>query len=110
MANFYSRLINISLMLPLLAGSLLAGDSKASFPKPALDDPRAQAGGQQTAVLAGGCFWGVQLVFQHVKGVSGVVSGYSGGAEKTAKYKVVSTGTTGHAESVKITYDPAKIS
>jgi peptide-methionine (S)-S-oxide reductase len=109
MARF-SRLINSSLVVSLLAGSLLAADSKAAFPKPALDESHALGNGQQTAVLAGGCFWGVQLVFQHVKGVSSAVSGYSGGVEKTAKYKVVSTGNTGHAESVKVTYDPAQIS
>ena len=65
---------------------------------------------QQTAVLAGGCFWGVDAVFKHVKGVSQVVSGYSGGAAQTAHYDLVSEGDTGHAESVEITYDPAQIS
>jgi len=64
----------------------------------------------QTAVLAGGCFWGVDAVFKHVKGVKSVVSGYSGGTRSTAHYEMVSTGTTGQAESVKVTFDPAKIS
>jgi peptide-methionine (S)-S-oxide reductase len=78
-------------------------------------DPSGKAGSQsretvQTAVLAGGCFWGVDAVFKHVKGVSNVVSGYSGGARSTAHYEMVGTGTTGQAESVKITFDPAKIS
>lgn len=68
------------------------------------------AGRAQTAVLAGGCFWGVDAVFRHVKGVSTVVSGYSGGDRATANYEAVSTGATGHAEAVSITYDPAKIS
>jgi peptide-methionine (S)-S-oxide reductase len=68
------------------------------------------AGGAQTAVLAGGCFWGVDAVFKHVKGVSTVVSGYSGGDRATANYEAVSTGATGHAEAVSIAYDPAKIS
>jgi peptide-methionine (S)-S-oxide reductase len=68
------------------------------------------AGRAQTAVLAGGCFWGVDAVFRHVKGVSTVVSGYSGGDRATANYEAVSTGATGHAEAVIITYDPAKIS
>ena len=68
------------------------------------------AGGKQTAVLAGGCFWGVDAVFKHVKGVSSVASGYAGGNAATAQYEVVSTGETGHAESVKITYDPSKVS
>ncbi len=66
--------------------------------------------GDQTAVLAGGCFWGVDAVFKHVKGVKSVASGYSGGEEDTAHYELVSMGTTGHAESVKITYDPSQIS
>jgi len=65
---------------------------------------------EQTAVLAGGCFWGVDAVFKHVRGVSSVVSGYAGGNAATARYEVVSTGTTGHAESVKITYDPSQVS
>lgn len=65
---------------------------------------------EQTAVFAGGCFWGVDAVFKHVKGVSKVVSGYSGGSQATANYGTVSTGTTGHAESVQVTYDPAKVS
>jgi len=66
--------------------------------------------GPQTAVFAGGCFWGVDAVFKHVKGVSEVVSGYSGGSAATAQYEAVSTGMTGHAESVKITYDPTQVS
>ena len=78
-------------------------------PPPAVD---AAAGTDQTqtVVLAGGCFWGVQAVFQHVKGVTNAVSGYSGGSKDTAKYMVVSSGTTGHAESVQITFDPRQIS
>src|SRR6185437_51544 len=79
-------------------------------PKASMDAPLAKAKGQQTAVLAGGCFWGVQAVFQHVKGVLSATSGYSGGPAKAAEYEVVSTGSTGHAESVKITYDPSQIS
>ena len=65
--------------------------------------------GPETAVLAGGCFWGVDAVFRHVKGVTSVVSGYSGGNAETAHYETVSTGTTGHAETVKITYDPSQL-
>ena len=64
----------------------------------------------QTAVIAGGCFWGVQGVFEHVKGVRKVISGYSGGAKSTAQYETVSSGTTGHAESVQITFNPAEVS
>ena len=80
------------------------------LPDPAVDTPLAKTSGQQTAVLAGGCFWGIQLVYQHVKGVSSATSGYSGGTANNADYELVSTGTTGHAESVKITYDPSQIS
>ncbi|MDQ6785815.1 MAG: peptide-methionine (S)-S-oxide reductase MsrA, partial [Acidobacteriota bacterium] len=67
-------------------------------------------GEQQTAVFAGGCFWGLEAVFEHIKGVSDVTNGYSGGTAKTADYETVSTGETGHAESVKITFDPAQVS
>jgi peptide-methionine (S)-S-oxide reductase len=81
----------------------------AVVPAPMQDAPRATASGQQTAVLSGGCFWGVQAVFQHVKGVITATSGYAGGAAKTAEYEIVSTGETGHAESVQIVYDPSQI-
>jgi len=74
-----------------------------------MDATRASTSGKQSAVLSGGCFWGVQAVFQHVKGVMSATSGYSGGAAKTAEYEIVSTGETGHAESVQIVYDPALI-
>jgi peptide-methionine (S)-S-oxide reductase len=84
--------------------------SARSIPDPAVDAPLSSAKGEQIAVLAGGCFWGVEAVFEHVKGVSDVKSGYSGGSTETARYEKVGTGETGHAESVKITYDPAKIS
>lgn len=77
---------------------------------PAVDVPKASAGKLQTAVVAGGCFWGVQGVFEHVKGVSKAVSGYSGGDKSTADYDQVSTGRTGHAESVQITFDPTEVS
>jgi peptide-methionine (S)-S-oxide reductase len=76
---------------------------------PALDNPKA-AGALQTAVLSGGCFWGVQGVFEHVRGVHKVLSGYAGGNRASADYETVSSGTTGHAESVQITFDPAEIS
>jgi len=81
----------------------------AGFPDPVVDTPR-EAGKTETAVLAGGCFWGMEGVFESLKGVTKVVSGYSGGKANTAHYEMVSTGTTGHAESVQITYDPAQIS
>jgi len=72
--------------------------------------PVKTAKGEQTAIFAGGCFWGVEAVFEHIKGVRNVTSGYSGGAAKTANYEAVSGGETGHAEAVKITYDPSQIS
>lgn len=81
----------------------------AAMPEPTVDTPRASVPSQQTAVLSGGCFWGVQAVFQHVKGVISATSGYSGGSKKTAEYEIVSTGETGHAESVQIVYDPSQI-
>jgi peptide-methionine (S)-S-oxide reductase len=71
---------------------------------------QAASSGHDTAVFSGGCFWGVDAVFKHVKGVDQVVSGYAGGAANTAQYETVSTGTTGHAESVQVTYDPSKVS
>ncbi len=72
--------------------------------------PSSRAQAEQTAVLSGGCFWGVDAVFKHVMGVTSVVSGYAGGSAATAEYETVSTGTTGHAESVEITYDPSRVS
>jgi peptide-methionine (S)-S-oxide reductase len=80
----------------------------AGFPSAAVDEQPAKRG-QETAVIAGGCFWGIQAVFQHVKGVVSATSGYSGGDAKSPGYEQVSTGTTGHAESVKITYEPWQI-
>lgn len=100
------------LLLALLAGTVActAGNaSPSAVPAPAVDASKAAKPGEQTAVIAGGCFWGIQAVFQHVKGVSRATSGYSGGEARTAEYEVVSTGETGHAESVKITYDPSQI-
>src|ERR1700737_2992372 len=82
----------------------------APLPDPATDVPKAAAKGHASAVFAGGCFWGVDAVFKHVKGVTGVTSGYSGGASKTAHYELVGTGATGHAEAVQVVYDPSQIS
>jgi len=90
----------------LVAAASLFG---AEVPPPAVDIP-AGASHQAVAVLAGGCFWGLEAVFEHLKGVTDVVSGYAGGAANTAHYEMVGTGRTGHAESVQITYDPAEIS
>jgi peptide-methionine (S)-S-oxide reductase len=85
-------------------------NAKTAFPKPAVDAPLASAKSAETAVVSGGCFWGIQAVFQHLKGVVSATSGYSGGAANTAHYGDVSTGATGHAESVKIVFDPSQIS
>lgn len=82
----------------------------ASVPAPLVDEPTAAPASSETAVLAGGCFWGVQGVFQHVKGVTAAVSGYAGGSVANPSYDDVSSGTTGHAESVRITYDPTQVS
>lgn len=92
-------------MLPVFASSHAA----PSLPDPKVDTPLAPQKGTRTAVFAGGCFWGVEAVFKHVKGVTQSVSGYAGGDAKTAKYEIVSSGDTGHAESVRVTYDPARI-
>ena len=81
-----------------------------ALPDAKLDAPKATAKSDAVAVFAGGCFWGVEAVFEHVKGVKDAVSGYAGGKSGSAQYETVSTGDTGHAESVKVTYDPAKIS
>lgn len=80
------------------------------IPSPSMDIPAAEATGPQVAVLAGGCFWGLQGMFEHVRGVTKVVAGYSGGAQATAHYEMVGTETTGHAESVEITFDPKQVS
>jgi peptide-methionine (S)-S-oxide reductase len=93
----------------LLAFAAVGVAAQPSFPDPAVDTPKASSPGKDTAVLAGGCFWGMEAVFEHLKGVKNVVSGFAGGEKSTAHYDQVSTGTTGHAESVKITYDPSQI-
>ncbi|MGA3091626.1 MAG: peptide-methionine (S)-S-oxide reductase MsrA [Terriglobales bacterium] len=87
-----------------------AAADKVALPDPAVDAPLAAKSAKQTAVFAGGCFWGVQAVFQHVKGVKDATSGYSGGSVAAPGYEEVSTGKTGHAESVKIAFDSSQIS
>ena len=87
----------------------LASAASFTLPAAATDEPAAAPKGTRTAVVAGGCFWGIQAVFQHVKGVVSATSGYSGGSAASAHYEIVSSGTTEHAESVKITYDPSQI-
>ncbi len=81
-----------------------------SIPAPVIVDSTEPTTGLRTAVFAGGCFWGIEAVFEHLKGVTDAVSGYAGGSKDTAEYETVSTGTTGHAESVRVTFDPAVIS
>jgi peptide-methionine (S)-S-oxide reductase len=102
-----------ALVLPALAIQLSVPPSAAEeareIPAP-VNDEAAGAAPSETAVLAGGCFWGVQGVYQHVEGVTSAVSGYAGGEKETAQYYTVGRGTTGHAESVRITFDPRKIS
>jgi peptide-methionine (S)-S-oxide reductase len=95
---------SFSLLLSFGAGAARAAD----FPDPAID--ASTASGQQTAVLAGGCFWCTEAVFEMIEGVEDVISGYTGGTKETAKYDIVSTGRTGHAEAILITYDPKRTS
>jgi peptide-methionine (S)-S-oxide reductase len=95
----------------LVHGPVMPSASASSaIPAPTVDEPATGGGKAETAVLAGGCFWGVQGVYQHVKGVNSAESGYAGGDAATANYEAVTTETTGHAESVRITYDPSQVS
>jgi peptide-methionine (S)-S-oxide reductase len=94
----------------LVASRWSVAEDARTIPAPALEEPAGQVGASEVAILAGGCFWGVQGVFQHVKGVTNAVSGYAGGDKETAQYETVSSGETGHAESVQITFDPRQIS
>lgn len=95
--------------LAVLSHPAMADDTAKIIPAPALDSPKP-AGGVETAILSGGCFWGMQGVFEHVKGVVQVLDGYSGGQRDTAHYEIVSMGITGHAETIKITFDPRQVS
>src|SRR6266542_4992469 len=103
--------------LLIVAGTVLVLGNRATaasarsgaLPSPVVDDPLASTKGEQTAVFAGGCFWGVQAVFEHVKGVKSAISGYAGGKVASPSYEEVSSGTTGHAESVRVTYDPSQV-
>jgi peptide-methionine (S)-S-oxide reductase len=103
--NHFTRILVEAGVAGLIAAFTL---SAANLPNPAADENRTPK--TETVVLAGGCFWGVEAVFDDVKGVSDAVSGYAGGSKTNAHYEIVSTGTTGHAESVQITYDPSKVS
>jgi peptide-methionine (S)-S-oxide reductase len=112
MARF-SRLLlvpAVALAVSLTGNCARAGDHGPTvLPPPAADVPRAAKPAKESVVFSGGCFWGIQAVFQHVKGVIEATSGYAGGEAKTAQYELVSTGTTGHAESVRVTYDPSQV-
>lgn len=107
--RFALAVLAVAVIAGCLRSNVAASEQMVRLPKPAVDEPLATLPGQETAVVAGGCFWGIQAVFQHVKGVISATSGYSGGAANTAEYETVSTGTTNHAESVKIVYDPSKV-
>ncbi len=108
--------VALGLALVPIAFFALAGSSSAlvaapsSVPAPAVDNALALKPGQEIAVFAGGCFWGVQAVFQHTKGVKSAVSGYAGGRTSSPSYEEVSTGATGHAEAVRVVFDPSKVS
>src|ERR1035438_8717467 len=93
----------------VLLAALSPAPAKAPFPDPATDEPLAKTSSQQQVVFAGGCFWGVQAVFKHTKGVVSSTSGYAGGTVKNPSYEQVSSGRTGHAESVKVVFDPSQI-
>jgi peptide-methionine (S)-S-oxide reductase len=100
----------MAMILTVLAGVVACrAGSGAAVPGPTADEVRATAPAKETAVVAGGCFWGIQAVFQHVKGVVSATSGYSGGTVKNPDYETVSSGETGHAESVQIVYDPSQV-
>ncbi len=107
MSRFLSRAATTASVLALLGCTVASAAVK--IPAPSVDAPLALASGKATAVFSGGCFWGIQAVFQHVRGVTRATSGYAGGSASTAEYEIVSTGQTGHAESVQVEYDPSQI-
>jgi peptide-methionine (S)-S-oxide reductase len=107
------RLVALAILVLAVMGAsnqANAAQDTSGLPDPAVDSPLAAKKGKETTVVAGGCFWGVQAIYQHVKGVKDAVSGYAGGSVKSPSYEQVGTGETGHAESVQITFDPSKIS
>ncbi len=109
---FYLALLVVGLLVVLAvsgAGRAVRAENRGGIPAPKDDAPLAQHAGKETAVFAGGCFWGTQAVFERVKGVVATTAGYAGGSAATATYDQVTTETTGHAESVKVVYDPSKI-
>ena len=109
-SRIHTLFITTAALVLTASCGLRAETINRTIPSPAVDTPAAEAKRSETAVLAGGCFWGMQGMFEHVKGVTKVVAGYSGGAASTAHYEMVGTETTGHAESVEITFDPKQVS
>jgi len=109
MSRITFRTFAVTLTLLTAALACRAGSKAVPVPSPPTDEAKESVPYKQTAVVAGGCFWGIQAVFQHVKGVISVTSGYAGGEAKTAHYEIVSQGDTGHAESVQIVYDRQQI-
>jgi len=105
METIRRKVFTVAAMLAMATAVAAAGKT----PDPIVDSPLTTVKGEQTVVLAGGCFWGLQAVFEHVRGVTAVAAGYSGGSAATANYDAVSDGSTGHAEAVRITYDPSQI-
>jgi len=112
MSTFHRTTLVALAVVTALAACNLAGahSNPVALPDPKLDAPHVASAHEATAVFAGGCFWGVEAVFDHVRGVREAVSGYAGGKANTAEYDTVSTGETGHAESVKVVYDPSQVS
>ena len=110
MAVYFIQFLSFLLMSTSMACNVVRSSPEVvPVIEPVVESPASASKGEQTAVFAGGCFWGVDAVFKHVKGVTDVKSGYSGGESKTAQYETVSEGDTGHAESVKVTFDPTKV-
>lgn len=107
-SGWIPELMAMGLVMVMGLSQAMAGKGR-ELPAPAPDATLAATRGEESVVFAGGCFWGIQAVFQHVKGVISATSGYSGGEAKTAEYETVSTGRTGHAESVKVVFDPSQV-
>jgi len=110
MISVFQKSFAVVTLAALCAAGCGSSSSAATLPDPVVDAAKTTDKRTATAVFAGGCFWGVEAVFKHVKGVTSAVSGYAGGSAKTAHYETVGTGLTGHAESVEVTYDPSQIS
>ncbi|MBZ5641520.1 MAG: peptide-methionine (S)-S-oxide reductase MsrA [Acidobacteriia bacterium] len=112
MISFFAKGLSVLAMaFPFGKGAACNSSSDVvAIPDPKIDNPLAAARGKETAVVAGGCFWGIQAVFEHLKGVIHATSGYSGGAANTATYEKVCSGRTGHAEAVEVVFDPSEIS